>query len=146
MSSSVAVPVPIQISPAGLLLPLARDTVQAGFPSPAEDFTVKRIDLTAELIVHPQATFLLRVSGDSMRDAGIFDGDMLVVDKAIKPRHGHVVVAVLDAEFTVKYLYQRAGRTKLKPANPTFPEITPKDGQTVEVWGVVTSSIKRFPT
>lgn len=78
MYSIVAVPALIQISPAGLLLPLARDTVQAGFPSPAEDFTVKRIDLTAELIVHPQATFLLRVSGDSMRDAGIFDGDMLV--------------------------------------------------------------------
>lgn len=71
---------------------------------------------------------------------------MLVVDKAIKPRHGHIVVAVVDGEFTVKYLYQRAGRTKLKPANPTFPEITPKDGQTIEVWGVVTSSIKRFST
>ena len=65
-------------------------------------------------------------------------------DKAIKPRHGHIVVAVVDGEFTVKYLYQRAGRIKLKPANVTFPEITPKEGQTIEVWGVVTSSIKRF--
>jgi DNA polymerase V len=67
-----------------------------------------------------------------------------VVDKAIKPRHGHIVVAVVDGEFTVKYLYQRSGRIKLKPANVTFPEITPKDGQTLEVWGVVTSAIKRF--
>ena len=79
-----------------------------------------------------------------MRDAGIFDGDMLVVDKAIKPRHGHIVVAVVDGEFTVKYLHMRAGRVKLKPANATFPEILPKEGQTLEVWGVVTSAIKRF--
>jgi DNA polymerase V len=135
---------PVPISHAQVLLPLAGDRVQAGFPSPAEDFAVKRIDLTEVLVTHPQATFLLRVSGESMKDAGIFDGDMLVVDKAIKPRHGHIVVAVVDGEFTVKYLYQRAGRVKLKPANVTYPEITPKDGQTLEVWGVVTCAIKRF--
>jgi DNA polymerase V len=136
---------PVPISECSLVLPLAGDKVCAGFPSPAEDFAVKRIDLTQELVTHPQATFLLRVSGESMRDAGIFDGDMLVVNKAIKPRHGHVVVAVVDGEFTVKHLYQRAGRVKLKAANVTFPDITPKDGQTLEVWGVVTASIKRFP-
>lgn len=135
---------PVPLVSTGLSLPLAGCAVAAGFPSPADDFLVKRIDLTAELITHPQATFLLRVSGESMRDAGIFDGDMLVVNKAIKPRHGHVVVAVVDGEFTVKFLHQRAGRVKLKPANPTFPEIVPRDGQTVEVWGVVTASIKRF--
>jgi DNA polymerase V len=136
-------PVPL-VGGSALLLPLAGYAVQAGFPSPADDFLVRRIDLTAELITHPQATFLLRVSGESMREAGIFDGDMLIVDKAIKPRHGHVVVAVVDGEFTVKYLYQRAGRVKLRPANATFPEITPREGQTLEVWGVVTASIKRF--
>lgn len=135
---------PVPLVSTGLSLPLAGCAVAAGFPSPADDFLVKRIDLTAELITHPQATFLLRVSGESMRDAGIFDGDMLVVNKAIKPRHGHVVVAVVDGEFTVKFLHQRAGRVKLKSANPTFPEIVPRDGQTVEVWGVVTASIKRF--
>lgn len=135
-------PVPVMASPC--LLPVAGCAVAAGFPSPADDFLVRRIDLTEQLITHPQATFLLRVSGESMRDAGIFDGDMLLVDKAIKPRHGHVVVAVVDGEFTVKYLHQRAGRVKLKPANPTFPEITPREGQTLEVWGVVTASIKRF--
>ncbi|MEK6668650.1 MAG: translesion error-prone DNA polymerase V autoproteolytic subunit [Pseudomonadota bacterium] len=135
---------PVLLSDAEALLPLAGDRVQAGFPSPAEDFAVKRIDLTEVLVTHPQATFLLRVSGESMRDAGIFDGDMLVVDKAIKPRHGHIVVAVVDGEFTVKYLHMRAGRVKLKPANVTFPEILPKEGQTLAVWGVVTSAIKRF--
>lgn len=144
MYSTFVSPLPAPLSPEPLVLPLAGDRIQAGFPSPAEDFAVKRIDLTEILVTHPQATFLLRVSGESMKDAGIFDGDMLVVDKAIKPRHGHIVVAVVDGEFTVKYLYQRAGRVKLKPANATFPEISPKEGQTLEVWGVVTSSIKRF--
>lgn len=136
---------PVALSERSLVLPLAGDKVRAGFPSPAEDFTVKRIDLTQELVTHPQATFLLRVSGDSMREAGIFDGDILVVNKALKPRHGQVVVAVVDGEFTVKHLYHRAGRVKLRAANATYPDITPKEGQTLEVWGVVTASIKRFP-
>ena len=135
---------PVPLADSGLTLPLAGDKVCAGFPSPAEDFAVKRIDLTQELVTHPQATFLLRVAGASMREAGIDDGDTLVVDRAIKPRHGHIVVAVVDGEFTVKQLYQRAGRVRLKAANPTFPDIEPKDGQTVEVWGVVSSCIKRF--
>lgn len=135
---------PVPVTGHGAVLPLAGDSVQAGFPSPAEDFAVKRIDLTEILIKHPQATFLLRVRGDSMRESGIFDGDTLVVDRAIKPHHGHIVVAVVDGEFTVKYLHERAGRIKLKPANPTYPEIVPRDGQTVEVWGVVTASIKQF--
>jgi len=135
-------PVPLAALP--LVLPLAGDKVCAGFPSPAEDFAVKRIDLTEVLITHPQATFLLRVSGESMKDAGIFNGDMLVVNRALKPQHGHIVVAVVDGEFTVKYLHQRADRIKLKPANATYPDITPKEGQTLEVWGVVTACIKRF--
>lgn len=137
---------PTPISQTDLVLPMAGDRVQAGFPSPAEDFSVKRIDLTEVLITHPQATFLLRVSGESMKDAGIFDGDVLVIDRAIKARHGHIVVAVVDGEFTVKYLYQRAGRIKLRAANVTFPDLTLKEGQTLEVWGVVTASIKRFAT
>ena len=81
-----------------------------------------------------------------MVEAGIFDGDIMVVDRAIKPRHGHIVVAVVDGDFTVKRLYQRAGRVKLRAANVTFPEIVPKECQTIEVWGVVTATIKRFPT
>jgi DNA polymerase V len=127
-----------------MVLPMPDAPVRAGFPSPAEDFAVNRLDLTQILVTHPQATFLVRVAGSSMRDAGIDDGDTLVVDRAIKPHHGHVVVAVVDGEFTVKYLHQRAGRLRLKAANPTFPDIVPKDGQTIEVWGVVSSCIKRF--
>jgi DNA polymerase V len=96
------------------------------------------------LITHAQATYFLRASGQSMVEAGIFDNDVLVVDRAIKPRHNHIVVAVVDGDFTVKKLYQRQGKIKLKAANPTFPDIVPKDGQTIEVWGVVTSCIKQF--
>lgn len=116
--------------------------IQAGFPSPAEDLGAKRIDLTAQLVKHPQATFLMKARGESMREAGIFDGDILLVDKAITPRNGHIVVAVVDGEFVCKQLQLRAGRMKLKAANPCFPDIVPKEGQVVEVWGVVTTAIK----
>jgi DNA polymerase V len=120
-------------------------TVHAGFPSPAEDIGAKRIDLTAQLVKHPQATFLVRARGDSMRDAGISDGDVLVVDKAVTAKNGHVVIAVIDGEFVCKHLQLRAGRMKLKAANPGYPDIVPKEGQVVEVWGVVTASIKTMP-
>lgn len=123
---------------------LIRNQVYAGFPSPAEDLGAQRIDLTQMLITHAQATYFLRARGSSMEGVGIFDNDILVVDRAVKPRHNHIVVAVVDGDFTVKQLYQRLGRIKLKAANPTFADIVPKEGQTLEVWGVVTSSIKQF--
>ena len=122
------------------------ERVQAGFPSPAQDIGATRIDLTRELIRHPQATFLVRVVGDSMREAGIDEGDTLLVDRALKPSHGCVVVAVVDGEFTVKHLHQRNGQIKLCAANPTYPNIVPREGQLIEVWGVVTTCIKRFRT
>lgn len=135
---------PILYGPEPLVLPMVGDTVHAGFPSPAEDFAVERLDLTTILVTHPQATFIVRLRGDSMREAGIFDGDLLVVNRALKPIHTDVVLAVVDGEFTCKTLWLKHGRMKLKPANPTYPEIVPKDGQIVEIWGVVTATIKRF--
>lgn len=120
-------------------------TVRAGFPSPAEDLGAKRIDLTARLIKHPQATFLMKARGESMREAGIFDGDVLIVDRAIQARSGHVVIAVIEGEFVCKTLLMRAGRMKLKAANPGHPDIVPKDSQTVEIWGVVIHAIKSMP-
>jgi DNA polymerase V len=135
---------PVEVETRHVLLQLVTNRVCAGFPSQAEDLGYERIDLTNVLIKHPQATYLLRVSGDSMRDAGIFDNDLLVVDKAIRPRNNMVVVAVVDGDFTVKRLYNRAGRIKLQAANPTYPDIVPKEGQTVEIWGVVTCTIKQF--
>ena len=146
MHSLIPPSIPVPVSQEPLLGLLLRNKVCAGFPSPAEDLGAQRIDLTALLVTHAQATYFLKALGHSMVEAGIFDGDIMVVDRAVKPRHGHIVVAVVDGDFTVKRLYQRAGRVKLRAANVTFPEIVPKDGQTIEVWGVVTATIKRFPT
>ena len=87
---------------------------------------------------------MLSVAGDSMVDEGIHDRDIVVVNRAIRPRHGHIIVAVLDGEFAIKKLYKRAGRVMLLAGNPTYPPIIPNDGQSLDVWGVVTSCIRRF--
>lgn len=142
MNSICDSPMPVSLS--GLDLPMIGSSVQCGFPSPAEDFQVGRLDLSSLLIKHPQATFFFRAAGMSMIEAGIYDGDLLAVDRAIKPLNRHIVVAIVDGEFTVKYLQLRAGRLRLKAANSTFPDIVPRDGQTIEVWGVVTACIKQF--
>ncbi len=143
---SMAFNTPVPLPAGGLKLQAAMvGTVPAGFPSPAEDHGSRRIDLIERLITHPQATYLMRVRGLSMIEAGIFDGDVVVVDRAIKPRSGHIVVAVVDGEFTVKHLWMRAGRLKLKAANPTFADIVARDGQEIEVWGVVKAALKEFP-
>ena len=144
MRGTVLPATPVPLSSAPLLARLLVSRVCAGFPSPAEDLGAQRIDLTQVLITHPQATFILRARGHSMMEAGIFDNDLLVVDRAIVPRHRHIVVAVVDGDFTVKRLYQLGGRIKLQAANPTFPDIVPRDGQLLEVWGVVTACIKQF--
>jgi DNA polymerase V len=145
MYSSINFNFAVAASSAPFVAVLLGNRVCAGFPSPADDLGAQRIDLTQVLITHPQATYFLRARGHSMIEAGIFDNDILVVDRAVKARHNHVVVAIVDGDLTVKYLYQRAGRMKLKAANPTYPDIVPKEGQTIEVWGVVTSTIKQFP-
>lgn len=119
--------------------------VCAGFPSPAEDLGAERIDLASLLGTEREDTFFMKVSGQSMVDLGIFNNDIVVVSRGRRPRDGHIVVATVDGEFTVKQLYKKFGRIKLKAANPTFPDIVPKDGQTIAVWGVVTGAIKIFP-
>jgi DNA polymerase V len=122
--------------------PLMSHSVRAGFPSPADDYVEKRIDLNEELIQHREATFFLRVRGHSMVGAGIDDGDELIVDRAIKPEHGRIVVAAVDGELTVKRFYQRGGVVKLVAESPDFPDIELKDGQEMVIWGVVTKVIK----
>lgn len=133
------------ISPMAVFVWALRPTIQAGFPSPAEDLGAKRIDILEKLIKHPQATYQMTVRGESMRDAGIFDGDVILIDRAISPRNGHYVVAIVDNEFVCKKYWQRAGQVKLKAANPTYPDIVSKEGQTIEVWGVILTAFKRFP-
>lgn len=125
-------------------LGLAESPTRAGFPSPAADLRVQRIDLNAELVQHEESTMLVRVRGDSMRDAGIFDGNLLLVDKSLSAQHGDIVVAVLDDEFTCKQLHWKDGCVKLLPANPDFPEIVPQEGQELRIWGVVTATVRQF--
>jgi DNA polymerase V len=137
-------PLPINTSP--FWVQSLSSSVQAGFPSPAEDHAIKRIDLMSQLITHPQATFMLRVRGDSMKDAGIMDGSVALIDKAIRPRSGHVVVACIDNEFVCKFFIESAGRVILRAANSAYPDITFKDGQTLEIWGVVVASIVQHPS
>lgn len=139
-------PVPFDTAALALALPLCGVSVRAGFPSPADDFVVERLDIMQLLVKHPQATFFWRVRGDSMREAGIDDGSIIAVDRAMTPKHGCIVVALVDGECTVKYLHQRAGRMKLKASNPTYPDIVPRDSQTIEVWGVVRGGVKLFVT
>lgn len=135
-------PVPLADTP--MVLPMVPGKVRAGFPSPAEDFAAARIDLAKELVFHPQCTFILRLQGDSMEGIGMFDGDLLVVDKYLRAQHGDIVIAELDGEFTCKRLLMRNDQVILHPENPTYPDIRPKPGQTMEIWGVVTSCIKRL--
>lgn len=142
-----SIPIPPEaypLPPAGPHLALVEGRIPAGFPSPADDFEVERLDLASILSPHPLTTFLWRVSGTSMVEAGIGDGDILVVDRSLRAEHGDVVVAQVDNDFTVKQLHKRGGRIKLVPANPTFPEIVPRDGQTFLLVGVVTSVVRQL--
>lgn len=119
--------------------------VSAGFPSPAQDHRVERIELMDQLVRHPQATFFIRIQGDSMRDVGILPGSVVLVDRAIQARHGHIVIAVVDGDFTCKRLHSRGGRLRLKSENPAHPDIEPRDGQDVQIWGVVVATIHQHP-
>lgn len=130
---------------AALSMPQVEHSTPAGFPSPAADFAVHRLDLVEQMGLNLPSTFLARVSGQSMIGKGIDDGDVLVINKAIEAKHGHTVVAVIDNELTCKTLYRRGGVVKLQAANPDFPDIVPKEHQTMTIWGVVTSVIKQMP-
>lgn len=127
-----------------ITIPLVTDKVVAGFPSPAQGYEEDRIDINDILVTNPTATFYVRVKGNSMIDANINEGDILVVDRSIEAIHGSVIIAVIDGEFTVKTLYHKDGIVKLIPANPEYPEIMLKDTQELNVWGVVSYAIKKF--
>ena len=124
-------------------LPLFLANVQAGFPSPAEDYLDKTLDLNELLIAHPAATFFVRVMGDSMRNAGILSGDVLIVDRSLEAIDNAIVIAIINGEFTVKRLSKKEGHVFLVPENPSYPivEITPESD--FQVWGVVTYVIHK---
>ena len=127
-----------------LTLPLFESTVSAGFPSPADDYEELRLDLNQHLIQHPSATFYARARGHSMRDAGIHDGDLLVVDRAVRPKNDDVAVCVVNGEFTVKRILIQNGRMALLPANPDYEPIPITESHDFRIWGVVTYVIHKF--
>lgn len=131
-------------NPEWVELPLFAHKVVAGFPSPAEDYIEERLDLNDKLIRNKEATFLLSVQGDSMKDAGIMDGDILVVDRSIEPQDGKIVIAALDGELTVKRLSIKSTGTWLVPENDNYPPIAVKEEADIVIWGVVTSTISQF--
>ena len=120
-----------------LRLPLVSASLEAGFPSPADDHLERGIDLNEELIRNPAATFLVRVKGDSMRDAGIHAGDVLIVDKSLTPTDRKIVVAMIDGNFTVKRFRKRGVQVFLEAENPDFPPIEVTEGQELSIFGVV---------
>jgi DNA polymerase V len=124
-----------------LELPLFIERVPCGFPSPAQDYVEQRIDLNSLLVSHPSSTYFIRVSGDSMIDGGISDGDMLVVDSSIKAEHGDIIVAAISGEFTVKLLMTKPF-LHLKPMNTAHAIIPVTEPDQFEIFGVVRHSIK----
>ena len=125
-------------------VPLVNNKVAAGFPSPAAGYEEESLNINDLLITNAPATFYIRVTGNSMIDANIHEGDILVVDKSIEPVHGQVVIAIVNGDFTVKTLYMKDGDIKLLPANPDYPEILLSGEDQLNIWGVVSYAIKKF--
>lgn len=133
------------------VLPLSRLTkslplfagISAGFPSPADDYLEEELDLNDYLIKNPEATFFVRVAGDSMIQAGIYQDDILVVDCSLEARAGDVIVALIEGEFTVKRFVRLQGQYFLQPENPAYAAIQLQEGTEFQVWGVVTHVIHK---
>lgn len=126
-----------------LPLPYADEGIQAGFPSPAQDYINESIDLNHEIVHHPAATFYGRVRGESMIGENITEGDILVIDRSIEPADGDLAVCCLDGDFTLKRIRLEKDRVWLVPANEAFDPILVTPDHTMEIWGVVTYTIKR---
>ena len=140
LKSEVALQLP-QDNPENITTPIFSSRVQAGFPSPADDYLEDRLDLNKHLIQHKEATFFVRAQGDSMLGAGIHSGDILIVDKSLKALSGKIVIAVVDGDFTVKRLHKYGGKITLKAENDDFDDIQITSDSELIIWGVVTSVI-----
>ena len=125
-------------------LPLLGDSVSAGFPSPADDYTEQNIDLNEHLIKNPFSTFFLRVKGDSMINSGIQNHDLIIVDKSLTAMPGNIVIAMIDGEFTVKRLEKKNDELYLKSENDNYPDFNFKNHNEIQIWGVVIYSIHNF--
>lgn len=131
------------LHPSPLSLPLIGGAVAAGFPQPSDEFIEDWLDLNSLYVPDKETTFFIKVKGDSMRDAGIRPGDMLIIDRSRPAEHGDIVIAVLEGELTVKELCLRGDKISLLPANPDYPEISVPAHQQLYIWGVVMHSIHR---
>ena len=128
-------------------LELIHANVAAGFPSPAEDYIHETLDFNRDFIKHPEASFYGDVDGDSMNDAGIFDGDRVIIDRAVEPHDGSIVIAWWDGGFTMKYLdltHRKDGYIELRPANPDYPVFRIDNPDEFRVWGTVIHLIRTF--
>ena len=136
---------PAALDPAALPVPLLGRLLPAGFPSPADDYLDGEIDLGAFLIERPASTFLMKVAGESMKNAGILDGDYVVVDRSVAAQSGHVVVAVCHGEMTLKRFRRlKNGRAALQAENPEFPEFVVGEELPAEIWGVVVGVVRKL--
>ncbi len=118
--------------------------ISAGFPSPAGDFKQERISLDKELIKNKEATFFARVSGESMVNAGLEDGDLIVIDRSLEPTNNKIAVCFIDGEFTVKRLKVKKNKIWLKPENTNYKAIEVKEDNELIIWGIVTNVIKKL--
>ena len=121
---------------------LVEQGISAGFPSPADDFKEVRISLDKELVKNTDSTFYARVSGDSMENAGLSDGDLIVIDRSLNPENNKIAVCFLDGDFTIKRIVKKAEKLFLKPENTKYKEIEIKEGNELIIWGIVTYVIK----
>jgi len=139
-------PIPLALAahPAPLAIPLFAQKIPAGFPSPASDYMEEGLDLNTHLVKNKASSFYVEVEGDSMINVGIYPGDKVLVDKSLEPKHGHIVVAVIHNEFTLKRLYRRRGVLELRPENPAYQPIRFKDAEELQIWGVVTAVVRKF--
>ena len=118
-------------------------SIPAGFPSPAEDHIDIPLDLNDHLIRHPAATFYVYAKGNSMQNSGIYDGDLLIVDRAVEPKLKNIVIAIIDGEFTVKRISKIKNKIYLLPDNKEYRPIEIKDGSNFQIWGVVIYTIHK---
>lgn len=125
-------------------VPLYLTPVEAGFPSPAEDYVDRKLDLHEHMVHNQAATFFLWAHGDSMLGAGIHDGDLLVVDRSLEAANNRVVIAALDGELTVKRLVRRQGRVFLMPENPDYSPVDITEREHIHIWGVVTYAVHKL--
>ena len=135
---------PVSVASSPIWLNLCSDSVPAGYPSPITEQAKELVNINSHLIRNEIATYIFRVQGNAMIDAGIFDGDVLIVDRSIEPKHNDIVLVTLHNEFIVKRLFKRAGVVKLVSENPIYPPIVIKVNDDFAIWGLVTNSVHKL--